>query len=202
MSSCASSSSRAISCSSPRPSPPASTTTSTPGYCFASQPCAVLEVPPSSLTYTPLAPPTNGGRQVDALNSKWKDNVGNNILPTIPELDLVFEDPTVRGPANDVRLLSSPAPILTLTFSGVSRRATERVGSGLHDARTQALPRPVCELPAPSFRRRHSCLTVAIVRCDKGAPDREPKIGTRTATGASTRYDTTTRGSSFIPPST
>ncbi|ELR21242.1 uncharacterized protein ACA1_024430 [Acanthamoeba castellanii str. Neff] len=40
--------------------------------------------------------------RVDALNSKWKDNVGNNILPTIPELDLVFEDPTVRGALQSV----------------------------------------------------------------------------------------------------
>ena len=70
--------------------------------------------PPSSLT-PPFSLP-NGGWQVDALNSKWKDNVGNNILPTIPELDLVFEDPTVRGAANDVRLLSSQSPLLALTF--------------------------------------------------------------------------------------
>jgi len=71
--------------------------------------------PPSSLT-PPCSLP-NGGCQVDALNSKWKDNVGNNILPTIPELDLVFEDPTVRGAANDVCFLSSPSPLLALTFS-------------------------------------------------------------------------------------
>jgi hypothetical protein len=35
--------------------------------------------------------------QTHALNSRFKDNVGNNILPTLPELDLVFDDPTVRG---------------------------------------------------------------------------------------------------------
>lgn len=109
--------------------------------------------PPSSLT-PPCSLP-NGGCQVDALNSKWKDNVGNNILPTIPELDLVFEDPTVRGVANDVRLLSSQSPLLALTFYLGSPGALQSVlGQGyMMHAHRHCHDRYVLRSPSLSCRR-------------------------------------------------
>jgi hypothetical protein len=91
---------------------------------------------------------------VDALNSKWKDNVGNNILPTIPELDLVFEDPTVRGAANDVCFLSSPSPLLALTFSGSPGALQSVLGQGyVMHAHRHCHDRYVLRSPSLSYRR-------------------------------------------------
>ncbi len=35
--------------------------------------------------------------KIKMMNPSRKDNPGNNILPVLPELNLVYEDPVVRG---------------------------------------------------------------------------------------------------------